>query len=206
VELVWETAYGKEYEIQISDDCTNWTPIYNTPTGDGGTDTIYVGRHSARCVRMKGIERGSEWGYSLLEFKVLFLTPTFDTGPGTYPSINGTHNGTIKPYHDVNVSLMYTYPCAGTGGHSEYVKFWNSTWNVSATWKGYQGEWHNITFDVPFVLEQGKIYNYTIRAGSYPQIHHTDRLKTKDGVITCTSFVDANRKEYDDWIPAIKLE
>ncbi len=24
--------------------------------------------------------------------------------------------------------------------------------------------------------------------------------------ITCTSFVDANGKEYDDWIPAIRLE
>ena len=35
----------------------------------------------------------------------------FDTGHGTYPSIMGTHIGTITPAHDVvNVSKMYTYP------------------------------------------------------------------------------------------------
>jgi squalene-hopene/tetraprenyl-beta-curcumene cyclase len=46
----------------------------------------------------------------------------FDTGNGTYPSIMGTHNGTITPSKDISVSKMYTYPCASTGGHSEYVK------------------------------------------------------------------------------------
>nr|AAU82839.1 chitosanase-glucanase [uncultured archaeon GZfos1D1]QNO48786.1 hypothetical protein BEOMFINI_00025 [Methanosarcinales archaeon ANME-2c ERB4] len=78
VELVWEAAYGKAYEIQISDDCTNWTPVWNVTNGDGGTDILYVGCNSARYVKMKGIERGTEWGYSLLEFKVLFLVPTGD--------------------------------------------------------------------------------------------------------------------------------
>ena len=132
----------------------------------------------------------------------------FDTGPSKnpYPSIMGKHIGTIKPYHDVNVSLMYSYPGAGTGGHSEYVKFWNSTWNVSATWKGYKGDWHNITFDVPFVLVKGKIYNYTIRTGSYLQIHHADELKADDGIIRSIEFIDANGKIYKDWIPAIRLE
>ena len=51
----------------------------------------------------------------------------FDTGPGTYPSIMGTHNGTITPNQTINVSKMYTYPCTGTGGHSEYVVFYTDT-------------------------------------------------------------------------------
>jgi len=49
---------------------------------------------------------------------------SFDTGTGTYPSIFGTHNGTITPSHDVLADKMYTYPCSGTGGHSEYVRIW----------------------------------------------------------------------------------
>ncbi|MCK4624469.1 MAG: fibronectin type III domain-containing protein, partial [Phycisphaerae bacterium] len=48
-------------------------------------------------------------------------TGTFDTGGGTYPSIRGTHKGNFTPNCDITVNKMYTYPCSGTGGHSEYV-------------------------------------------------------------------------------------
>ena len=135
----------------------------------------------------------------------------FDTGPGTYPSIMGTHNGTIKSAHDVNISKMFTYPCAGTGGHSEWVAFYNSTTGKEiaiGTWKGYSvGDHQYIKFDKEFVLHEGVTYNYTIRTGSYPQIIHEHVFNTaSDGEITCTKFVDANGKVYDDWIPAIRLE
>ncbi|PXF50587.1 MAG: hypothetical protein C4B56_08810, partial [Candidatus Methanophagaceae archaeon] len=131
-----------------------------------------------------------------------------DTGQSTnpYPSISGTHNGTIIPSHDINVNKLYTYPCPGTGGHTEYARIWNKTWNATATWGGYAGDWHNITFDNPVVLLPNKTYNYTIRTGSYPQIIHNQTHTTLDGsFINCTEFIDANGKKYDDWIPAIKL-
>ncbi|MDD2665424.1 MAG: NosD domain-containing protein [Methanocellales archaeon] len=130
----------------------------------------------------------------------------FDTGPGTYPSISGTHNGTITPSHDIDVSYMYTYPCNGTGGHTRYVKIWNSTWNTTATWSGYSGDYHNITFDSSFVLRAGETYNYTIRTGSYPQIIHATSKAVTGGTITCAQFTDANGRTYNDWIPAIRLE
>ena len=66
---------------------------------------------------------------------------------------------------------------------------------------GYKGDWHNITFG--FILYAGFTYNYTIKIGSYPQIHYTDNFSP---LITCSEFVDANGKEYNDWIHAIKLE
>ena len=134
----------------------------------------------------------------------------FDTSSGTYPSIMGIHNGTIRPSHKVIASKMYTYACEGTGGHSEWVAFYNSTTGeeiANGTWKGYKGgDHHYITFDKSFTLKANVAYNYTIKTGSYPQIHHTDRLEIDDGVITCTSFVDANGKRYNNWIPAIRLE
>jgi len=131
----------------------------------------------------------------------------FDTGVpvNPYPSISGTHNGTIKLNHTVIATKLYTYPCAGTGGHTEYARIWNKTWNATATWDGYASDWHNISFDKPVVLLPNKTYNYTIRTGSYPQIHHTDALPTKNGWINCSEFVDANGKVYYDWIPAIML-
>ena len=123
-----------------------------------------------------------------------------------YPSISGTHNGTIIPTKTIIATKLYTYPCAGTGGHTEYARIWNKTWNATATWDGYAGDWHNITFDNPVVLLPNKTYNYTIRTGSYPQIIHNQTHTTLDGsFINCTEFIDANGKKYEDWIPAIKL-
>jgi len=105
----------------------------------------------------------------------------FDTGEleNLYPSIFGIHNGIITPYKDIYVGRMLTYPCAGTGGHTEFVRIWGNGLDVNATWEGYSGDWHNITFEEPFTLKANVTYNYTIRTGSYPQIHHIDRLENR---------------------------
>ncbi|MHC1610028.1 MAG: outer membrane protein assembly factor BamB family protein [Candidatus Methanospirareceae archaeon] len=133
----------------------------------------------------------------------------FDTGTpdNPYPSIFGTHNGTITPNQTITVSKLYTYPCPGTGGHTEFVKIWDETTGECAVahWNGYIGDWHNLSFDTTLTLRKGVVYNYTIRTGSYPQIHHTDALPTDNGWINCTKFTDANGKEYNNWIPAIRL-
>ena len=130
----------------------------------------------------------------------------FDTDKGTYPSIMGTHNGTITPSCNISVSKLYTYPCSGTGGHTEYAKIWNLSWaGAEAHWNGYVGDWHNITFNETFVLYENKTYNYTIRTGSYPQIIHESPFNATGGTITCDKFIDANGRIYYDWIPAIGL-
>ena len=134
----------------------------------------------------------------------------FDTGSpeSPYPSIMGTHNGTIRPNQTITVSKLYTYPCAGTGGHTEFAMIWNETIGdcAIAEWNGYVGDYHIISFNKTLTLEEGVIYNYTLRTGSYPQIHHTDNRSTSAGFITSTEFIDANGKRYKDWIPAIRLE
>jgi len=132
----------------------------------------------------------------------------FDTGQpeNPYPSIMGTHKGTITPNKTIIVHKMYTYPCTGTGGHTEYVRFYGNGLNVTKTWNGYIGDYHNIFFDSPITLEANTPYNYEIRTGSYPQIIHEQSLPTPNGRINCTQFTDANSKEYTDWIPAIRLE
>jgi hypothetical protein len=131
----------------------------------------------------------------------------FDTGTGTYPSISGTHNGTITPKQTITVQTLYTYPCTGTGGHTEYAKICNDSWSVETLpWAGYNGDWHNISFNESFQLYANVEYNYTIITGSYPQVHHTKERLTANGWINCTGFVDVNGKFYKDWIPAIKIE
>ncbi|KAF5436534.1 CASH domain-dontaining protein [Candidatus Methanophagaceae archaeon] len=138
----------------------------------------------------------------------------FDTGApaNPYPSISGTHNGTIKPNQTITVNKLYTYPCPGTSGHTESIVLYdkNNTLIANGTWNGYIDDWHNITIhnvtDASYVtLLEDHEYNYTIITGSYPQIHHTDALQTANGWLTCTEFVDANGKRHRDMMPAIRL-
>ena len=140
----------------------------------------------------------------------------FDTEPSEnpYPSIMGTHEGTITPSYNITASTLYTYPCAGTGGHTESIELYdeNGIPIANGSWNGYQSDWHNVTIqnltgEAPYVtlLKEHK-YNYTIRTGSYPQIIHESSFNATGGTITCTNFTDANGKTYTDGIPAIKLE
>jgi F5/8 type C domain len=69
VTLMWETAYGKAFQIQTSADNSTWTTIYSTTTGTGGTQALSV-TGTGRYIRMYGTVRGTQWGYSLWEFQV----------------------------------------------------------------------------------------------------------------------------------------
>ena len=69
VVLNWEAAYGKGYQIQVSDNASTWTTIFSTTTGDGAIDDLAVSG-TGRYVRMNGVTRGTGYGYSLWEFQV----------------------------------------------------------------------------------------------------------------------------------------
>lgn len=69
VVLAWESAYAKAFQIQVSSDGTNWTTIYSTTAGTGGTQTLSVSG-TGRYIRMYGTVRGTGYGYSLWEFQV----------------------------------------------------------------------------------------------------------------------------------------
>ena len=68
VTLQWEAAYATAFQIQTSPDGTNWTTIYSTTTGTGGTQTLNV-TGSGRYIRMYGTTRATQYGYSLWEFQ-----------------------------------------------------------------------------------------------------------------------------------------
>ncbi|HWC82165.1 MAG TPA: discoidin domain-containing protein [Pseudonocardiaceae bacterium] len=69
ITLIWEAAYATAFQLQTSADATNWTTIYSTTTGTGGTQTLAVSG-TGRYVRMYGTARATGYGYSLWEFQV----------------------------------------------------------------------------------------------------------------------------------------
>ena len=201
-----------ESSVIISSDWTNDDGYYRQlKIPEYGSYTVKVEGYDSNELELSDVGKGK----AILHNFVVELPPIFDTGKSKnpYPSIAGIHNGTIKPSQNINVSRLYTYPCAGTGGHTESIKLYeNDTLIANGTWNGYKGDYHTITLHnvstgAPYVtLLEEQEYNYSIRTGSYPQIIHNQTFTNEYGKITCTSFVDANGKTYTDWIPAIRLE
>ena len=206
-----DVIIAKKDYIDLNDTVTfNWEPfsISHWYGGDG----TFVSQENTVTLAIK-VGKVGEWNYMAnymdnITVQEVPETKVFDTRAGTYPSIMGMHNGTIKLNQTITVSTLYTYPCPGTGGHTEYVRIWNNStgWNVTATWNDYTGDWHNLTFNNSSVLYKDETYNYTIRTGSYPQILHAHTWNATGGVITCTEFVDINGKRHEGWIPAIRLK
>ena len=70
VKLTWENAYATSFQINVSSDAANWTTIYSTTTGTGGTKDLTGLSGTGRYVRMYGTVRQTVYGYSLYEFEV----------------------------------------------------------------------------------------------------------------------------------------
>ncbi|MCP2163454.1 discoidin domain-containing protein [Goodfellowiella coeruleoviolacea] len=69
VVLQWDPAYATAYQIQVSDNNTDWRGIYSTTSGRGFKETLTVSG-TGRYVRMYGTQRSNGYGYSLWEFQV----------------------------------------------------------------------------------------------------------------------------------------
>ncbi|KAF5430955.1 Serine protease, subtilase family [Candidatus Methanophagaceae archaeon] len=119
-------------------------------------------------------------------FLVLEYT-SFDTGEqeNPYPSIAGIHNGSIILNHTIIVNKLFTYSCPGTGGHSEYVAFYNTTTGAeiaNGTWDSNSADWHTITFKKTF----------RATSGYHLQLHTKNRLLSSNS--SCTG-IQRNRRE-----------
>ena len=75
---------------------------------------------------------------------------------------NGNYYKNIHVDKNITVSKLHTYPCAGTGGHTEYAYIGNKTWNATATWEGYANDWNNIEITANKEAEQFKFVSVTL--------------------------------------------
>ncbi|GAA1995569.1 discoidin domain-containing protein [Catenulispora subtropica] len=143
VQLNWEAAYGKAYQIQTSDDGSTWSTVYSTTTGAGGVENLAV-TGTGRYVRMYGTQRATAYGYSLWEFGVLTAgssQPPPDTFWGDTSS--------IPPAQNV---LMLKILNRTNGKYPDSQVYWS-----------FNGQTHSIAdqpyFDMP-VNSSGRMYFY----------------------------------------------
>jgi len=70
IEILWEVAYARGYQLSISNDAKDWVVVFKTPKGDGGRDVLNGLNASGRYLRLDCFERGTDHGFSIYEFKV----------------------------------------------------------------------------------------------------------------------------------------
>ena len=70
VKIAWEVAYASQYQIQVSNDNSTWTTVYENYSGKGGTETINFSAVNARYVKLYCIKRATSYGFSVYEFEV----------------------------------------------------------------------------------------------------------------------------------------
>ncbi len=76
MKLVWENAYGKEYALEVSDDGSTWYQLRYVVGAKGGTEEFFNLNANVRYLRMRGVARATQYGYSL--FEVEFKSPGSD--------------------------------------------------------------------------------------------------------------------------------
>ncbi|NHZ44174.1 c-type cytochrome [Massilia sp. CCM 8693] len=102
MKLQWENAYGKQYELRVSDDGQNWTALRSVSNGRGGIEEFFNLGVNARFIRLQGVARATQYGYSLFEAE--FKSPGSDnTVP---PALTSAH-----PF-PANGSAMSPLPAA----------------------------------------------------------------------------------------------
>jgi hypothetical protein len=112
IDLRWEAAYAKAYELQVSADGTTWTTLASTTTGTGGTTSTKV-TGTGRYVRMLGLQRATPYGYSLWEFQV-YGTPGVTASPT--PTASGAPTASPTPTATPTASPTKGVHVTGTAG------------------------------------------------------------------------------------------
>jgi hypothetical protein len=122
VALLWEAAYARAYRIEVSSNGTSWTTIYQTTTGDGGTDDISSLSSIGRYVRIYGTQRATTWGYSLYEIEV------YGTKENMPPVANAGADITAK---DTDLNGLHTVSLNGTLSSDEDGTITTYRWTLS---------------------------------------------------------------------------
>jgi len=139
VKLAWENAYGKEYALQGSDDGQTWYQLRYVVGGKGGTEEFFNLNANVRYVRLQGVARATQFGYSL--FEVEFKSPGSDnslpllaTSAVPFPA-NGAALLPAPAVKDPLETVQFTLPDGtlvtrfGMVGRSRHARERGEDWN-----------------------------------------------------------------------------
>ncbi len=98
VRIQWENAHATQYLLQVSDDNASWTTIKTVDNSQGGVEDWSGLNGQGRYLRMKGVKRSTQYGYSIFEIQAFTGVPVAPpvTPPDT-PATPPTTSPTTPP-------------------------------------------------------------------------------------------------------------
>jgi hypothetical protein len=148
VRLTWETAYGKNFRLEVSDNASTWTTVKtvvdNQPLNSNNLFVNEYGRLNAtgRYVRIYGTTRATGYGYSLFEFEVFnYSNPTMTLASGKPATASNTQD-TFTPsrafdgdsttrWSTTNTTNQWlAVDLRGTGTISRVCLNWERAWGI----------------------------------------------------------------------------
>jgi hypothetical protein len=70
IELEWERAYSRHYQIEVSEDDIVWQTVFTDPAAKGGSVEVSMFDVMARYVKIYSFEGDSNYGISIFEVKI----------------------------------------------------------------------------------------------------------------------------------------
>jgi hyaluronoglucosaminidase len=67
--ISWEAAHAASYRLETSTDGTTWTTARTVTGSLGGTETEWVDVSGVQYLRMQGVARATQYGYSIYELQ-----------------------------------------------------------------------------------------------------------------------------------------
>jgi hypothetical protein len=118
VVFLWENAHANAYQIQTSHDNADWSnTVYTQNASKGGVEDFTFPTTTARYIRMQGVQRSSQYGYSLYEFQVYDNDTTTPTGPTSPTQATFIEQPAVQTV-PVGQSGHFAVVMAGTGPYT----------------------------------------------------------------------------------------
>ena len=185
VQLYWETALGKDFTIQLSNDAVTWTTV-STVTGNTAATNILPITGVGRYVRMYGTARGTIYGYSIVEFQIYAATPPLQTsnvfnnlGAGTYTFTTKDKNGCTS-----SNTVVITQPAvvSFTTAQTNVNCFGASTGSITVTGSGGTGT-------LQYSDNNGTSYQLSNSFSNLPFGNYTVLVKDANGCLSPSKII-----------------
>lgn len=184
VVLRWEAAFGQAYIIQVSLDGKSWTDVYTEPQGDGGWDRIVFEPVEAKFIRMRGVTRGTQWGYSLFTFEAyadrgLNTAPVFAEELDTLRATVNENFSYVIPLNivtdpDEGERLSYSVSLAGSEGLPAWLKFdWITRTLSGLPLQDVAGQTYTLALRVTDMLGESDETTFTLTVDNKLEVENT---------------------------------
>ncbi len=138
VVLNWEAAYASKYQIQVSVDGENWTTV-SEESGMAGEMISEFAAVNARYVKMQGVQRGTQYEYSIYEFEVYGAqkadAPAITPESGTYKDAQTVTMSTDVKGAEIKYTLDGSDPTEDSKTYTEPVTVSKSTIVKAVTYR-----------------------------------------------------------------------